>query len=453
MRMKDLRALKSALEDKIWGFTPEGGGRARLPLWALRLVMAVLRDMREGQFDQRAASLAYTTLLSFAPLLAIIFAVLKVFGAYNALEPSLRAFLDPLGSAQAAEISGKVVGFVAHINVGMLGMVGLAVLFWGVTGLLRDVEEAFNDIWRVRAARSFLQRLRDYTGVLVIGPLSLLLSVTMTATLRHAGVFGEYLHIDITGGAFEAVFSIVPYLLFMLAFAALYMFMPNTQVKPAPALAAGFITGVIWKVLGKLFGLLVAGSASYAAVYSAFAALVLFVLWIYAGWLTVLAGAAICYYLQNPSNQPLSRKVKNLSLRFKEMLALQICADVGASFYREGHGQTLAAMALKAGVPALAVEDVAEDLTRMGILAQTGARGALYIPGRPFDETAVADMIAAIRKADESGVLRLERAQQDAAVQEVLAASDAGLRHVLGAYSLKDLALGEDMQEKSRGKE
>jgi membrane protein len=441
LKINDLRA---AFSEKIWETTArDRPRRIRWPLGFLRLTMAVMRDVREGQFDLRAGSLAYTTLLSFAPLLAIAFSVLKGFGVHNVLEPFLKNFLEPLGADQAADIAARIVGFVEHINVGVLGIVGVGVLFYGVVGMMQKIERAFNDIWRVRTARSLLQRIRDYTGVLMIGPLSMFLSMAMTASLRHAHFFETYLHVDIADSAFETVFAVIPYLLFTFAFAALYMFMPNTRVRTAPALAAGLATGVVWKILGKLFGLFVAGSASYAAIYSAFAALILFVLWVYAGWFVVLVGAALCYYLQNPSNQPMSRGVKNLSLRFKEMLALQICADIGAAFYKGGQGRTLAQMALKTGIPALALEDVLDDLTRTGVLAAAGRHGTLYIPGRPFDETTVAQMMDMIRAADETGVLRLERVQPDAGVKTVLQMSDAALHKELGRYSLKQLALGD----------
>ncbi|MBI1216610.1 MAG: YihY family inner membrane protein [Alphaproteobacteria bacterium] len=439
-----ISATRETLGDKVWGFVTEGRPwRIRWPLGFLRLVLAVLRDMREGQFDLRAASLAYTTLLSFAPLLAIAFAVLKGFGAHNVLEPALNTFLSPLGAEQAADISGRVMGFVSHINVGVLGVAGVAVLFYGVVGLLRKVERAFNDIWRVHDGRGLLQRARDYTGVLLVGPLSIFLSMMMTASLRHARLFQTYLHIDIADSAYEGIFSVVPYFLFALAFAALYMFMPNTRVRPGPALVAGVVTGAVWKLLGKLFGLFVAGSASYAAIYSAFAALVLFVLWVYAGWLTVLVGAAVSYYLQNPSNQPMSRGVKNLSLRFKEMLGLQICADIGEAFYKGGGGLTLGQLSVKTGVPALAVEDVVDDLSRLGVLAVTCEGVPAYIPGRPFDETTVAQMMDILRAADETGVLRMERVKPGKAVKTVLQMSDAALHKELGRYSLKQLALGE----------
>lgn len=72
-----------------------------------------------------------------------------------------------------------------------------------------------------------------------------------------------------------------------------------------PALVAGALTALGWKVLGLMFSLFVAQSANYAAIYSAFAALVLLMLWLYMAWLLVLAGSSVAYYLQYPDNMRL----------------------------------------------------------------------------------------------------------------------------------------------------
>jgi len=438
----NINNVKSSFFEKVFegGLAPKSRA-GLLSVRLLRLVVAVTRDMQEGSYAQRAASLAYTTLLSFAPLLAIAFSVLKGFGAKDQLRPFLRDFLSPLGG-QSADIADKLSGFVENISVGVLGAVGVGLLIYSTISMMQKIEEAFNDIWRVPDTRAFLKRLQDYLGVLLIGPLFLFLSVAMTAAVRHANVVYEWLHIDLVDSAMEQVFRVLPYGLFMVAFAALYMVMPNTKVRLVPALLAGFLTGIIWKVLGILFGIFVTGSASYAAIYSAFAAIVLFMIWIYAGWMTLLAGAAICYYIQNPSNQALSRRVRNLSLRVKEKLALQICAEIGQAFYKQGHGLNLPQLALRLGIPALSANDVVEDLVGQGILVQTNEDTPHYIPAVPFDATSAADVLEKIRKADEIAMLQLVRIKGFPAVEAAVEDANKALQKALGTTTLKQLSLG-----------
>lgn len=234
--------LHERIREKIWESHARNPAlRAMLAL--LRLVVAVLRDMGEGRFNERAASLSYTTLLSFAPLLAVMFSVLKGFGVRGALEPVLRSFLGPLGKS-SEDITQKLIEFAEKIQISLLGTVGVALLLWGVVILMMKIERAFNDIWRVPGSAHLLQRIRDYLSVLLIGPVLLFLSMGMTGAVRHAGFVAAWLHIDLTEASYDAMFRITPYVLFMFAFTALYMFMPNTRVRPVPAMAAGLVTGI-----------------------------------------------------------------------------------------------------------------------------------------------------------------------------------------------------------------
>ncbi|MEZ0223091.1 MAG: YihY/virulence factor BrkB family protein [Alphaproteobacteria bacterium] len=432
--------LHEQLREKIW----EGELRHPVRRWSmatLRLTVAVLRDMGEGRFNERAASLSYTTLLSFAPLLAVTFSVLKGFGVRGALEPVLRSFLGPLGK-NSEDITQKLVEFAEKIQINLLGVVGVTLLLWGVIILMLKIERAFNDVWRVTETRSFVQRIRDYLSVLLIGPVLLFISMGMTGALRHAGFIAAWLHIDLTEASYDAMFRITPYVLFMIAFTALFMFMPNTRVKLGPALAAGAVTGIVWKVLGKLFTVFVTSSGNVALIYSAFAAMVLFMIWVYVGWMTVLAGAAVSYYLQNPSNQSMSRRIRNLSLRVKEKLALQICVEIGHALYKGEKPLTLQILATRLKIPALAVNDVTEDLVVSGVLAQSGEQGRPFMPAKPFDTTTVEDMLKCLRAADETGVLSLNKIQGSSAVDKVLKATERAMHKELGKITLKQLALG-----------
>jgi len=389
----------------------------------------------------RSAALTYATLLSLAPLLAICFSVLKGIGIHNQLEPFLLDFLSPLGE-QGSGIARRIVEFVGNIKVGVLGAVGLVALIYGVIAMMREIEAAFNDIWRVKQARSLAQRVRDYLSVLFIGPLSMSLSVAMTEALRHANLAEQWLGIRIPGGVFETIAGFIPYVLFMLAFTALYMFMPNTQVRALPALAAGFIATVLWKTLGWLFGIFVAGSGSYAAIYSVFAAMMLFMIWIYTGWLVVLIGASLAYYIQNPSNQKIPRRFKNMSMRVKEKTALLTCGEIGRGFYAGETPQTASGLAKRLELPALIIGDVAEALVKAGILATTGKASRQYMPGCPFDAVSVDEMLKKLRAVGEADSIDFDQVKSSGMIEDVMKSAAALSQRELGKITLKQVASG-----------
>lgn len=408
----------------------------------LFLARAVLSDLRLGSLKLRAAGLTYKTLLSLAPLLAISFSVLKGIGLHNQLEPFLLDFLSPLGG-QGPEIAGKIVTFVDNVNVGVLGAVGFAVLIYSVITLMREIELAFNDIWRVKQGRSFVHRLRDYLGVLFIGPLFMSLSVAMTEVLRHGSLAEQWLGLYLPPELLDGGIVLVPYILFMIAFTALYIFMPNTQVKLIPALTAGVIAAVLWKLMGKLFGIFVAGSASYAAIYSVFAALMLFMIWIYTGWLVVLTGASIAYYLQNPSNQKLSARIsENMSGRVRTKLALLICAEVGRRFYAGEKPMTLSMIAATLKFPAMIIEELAEALVQADILAMTGKGERVYIPGCPFDTITAGDMLKKLQAVDETAGTGFHQIKAPPVIENVLEAAFVQSQRELDKVTLKEIISG-----------
>jgi membrane protein len=80
---------------------------------ASRLIYVAIQEFSEGELTLRAMSLVYTTLLSFVPLLAVSFSILKAFGVHSQIETFLYNFLAPIGP-KGEEITQKIVGFVEN---------------------------------------------------------------------------------------------------------------------------------------------------------------------------------------------------------------------------------------------------------------------------------------------------------------------------------------------------
>ena len=130
----------------------------RPPLWAGRMIQALVRDMLSEQLSLRAMSLVYTTLLSIVPLLALSFSVLKGFGVHNQLEPMMLGMLEPLGE-KAEQITAQIMGFVSNMKVGVLGAVGLGLLLYTVFTLMHKIVKAIDFTWNNQGDRKFAQRL------------------------------------------------------------------------------------------------------------------------------------------------------------------------------------------------------------------------------------------------------------------------------------------------------
>lgn len=417
---------------------------------ALRLGAAVLADVRGGDLNLRAMSLVYTTLLSLVPLLAISFSVLKGFGVHNQIEPALLNFLEPLGEKRM-EITANIIGFVDNIQVGVLGTVGLLFLLFSVLSLLQKAEASFNTIWGVVQPRSLAARFSDYLSVLLVGPLLIFISIGMTASMRGAGLIRKILG-DKTVETVATHFSVVlPYLILTAAFAFIYAFIPNTRVRLVPALVAGAVSAALWKTLGVLFAKFIAGSANYTLIYSTFATLLFFMIWLYLAWMVVLVGASIAYYCQNPSNQAAAGQNRFLSIRMRETVAMAVCGMIAKNFYDEKAVLNAEAMARVLKVPAKVVTGVLEALENDGVLRRTGGRTPGFIPGRPFEETTLWDVLTAVRNDGEKPGVNMGFLERGSDVEAARQAFETAGQAALGKMTVKSFALKESVRPPIKG--
>lgn len=416
--------------------------KARL-VGLLRMITAVGRDLADGQLNLRAMSLVYTTLLSLVPLLAISFSVLKGFGVHNQLEPMLLGMLEPMGE-KGAEITEKIIGFVENVKVGVLGSVGLLMLVYTVVSLMQKIERAFNYTWHVSAERPFAQRFSDYLSVVLVGPVLVFTSMGISASLSTNVVTERLAEIEPFGTLIAAIGVVVPYLLTVGAFTFIYSFIPNTKVRLKSALVGALVSGVLWKGAGWVFKTFILTSAKYTAIYSAFATLIMFMIWLYLGWLILLIGASIAFYHQKPEYLSAGRGQLRISNRVKEKLALLISELIGANYYGLREPWTLDALASRLRTPMDAVTVVLSALERRGLLKRTNDDPPAYLPARPPDTTTVKEIIDAIRLADESPQLNPDQLPTTAATEQVFLEIDGALTQALGGKTLKDLSLGSE---------
>ena len=327
--------------------------RARFLRW-VRLVYLVGRDLTDGQLNLQAMSLVYTTLLSLVPLLAVSFSVLKAFDVHNQIEPIMLNFMTPLGE-RGAEITANVIGFVDNIKVGVLGAVGLGLLIYTVISLVQKIERAFNFTWHVRHGRSFVERFRDYLSVIMIGPVLVFSALGATASLMNNSVVQALVKLPGLAWVVESIGTLVPYLFVIAAFTFVYKFVPNTRVRLGSAAVGALVAGFLWQTIGWGFASFVVTSAKYAAIYSGFAILVFFMIWLYVAWLILLVGASIAFYHQHPEYLTLRSRDARLSNRLKERLALSAMYLITQSHFRGTSPWTAEGLAKHLAVPTDAV--------------------------------------------------------------------------------------------------
>lgn len=429
-----------ALARRLWpagNGEPVRGWRDRL-INVPRILYAIARDVAQGRIMLHAASLVYTTLLSLVPLVALAFSVLKGFGVHYRFEPMLAALLAPLGP-QAKEVSDRLMDFVSKVDVGVLGAVGLAVLFYTAISMVQKVETAFNDIWHVSEERPLARKFTDYLSVLLIGPVLMFSAIATTGTLASSETvqqLSEYLPLALL---FDIGGQLLPMLLIACAFVFLYKFLTYTRVYLRSAFVGGAVAGVLWLIAGWAFATFVGSTSSYTAIYSAFAALILFLLWLNVNWTVLLIGNAIAFYHQHPEYMLLGGGPALLSNRCRERLALAIMQTIGEAQYTGAQAPTVRDFRRRLGAPEETVQRVLTALREAGLLATSGDDPPRWMAVRPFDATEMKVLVDAVRKAGETHGLERERINAAAAVEAAEACIDGAVDRALDGLYLKDL--------------
>jgi len=437
---KGLTGLLARIENAVWG----GRGEAASP-WRRRLMRGVRmglvlgRDVAFGQLNLRAMSLVYTTLLSLVPLLALSFSVLKAFGVYNQVEPMLLNFLEPLGE-KGNEITARIMQFIANMNVGVLGSVGLALLLYTAVSLMQKIEESFNFIWHVSQLRSLGERFSRYLTALLVGPILVFAALGITATVTSLSLVREVLSVGPLDEVVQEVGRLMPYALVIAAFSFVYMFIPNTRVRLGPALAGGIAGGILWQTAGWAFATFVATSAQYAAIYSSFAILILFLIWIYVSWLVLLLGASVAFYIQYPEYLVAQAGEPHLSNRMRERLALAIMARIGEHFLAGRPAWTLQQLTQSLGVPMHAVQVVLEALEGRGLVARNAEDPPAFLLARDPSAITVGELLDSVRSAGEDRFLKPEALAVPLQVESILGRMDQAVHSSLAQVTVRDLA-------------
>ncbi|MBF0379622.1 MAG: YihY/virulence factor BrkB family protein [Magnetococcales bacterium] len=417
----------------------------------IRISYRVFMDMSAKKLTVQATSLVYTTLLSLVPLLAVSFSTLKAFGVHNKLDPVLADFLTPLGP-QGDVIRLRILEFVNNINASVLGSMGLLMLFYTVISLIQKIEESFNDIWYVKNTRRFSQKFSQYLSVIVVGPILIFSAIGLTASFKISSYMQQLATIEPFGLFLAVGAKLLPFILIIIAFTFIYMIVPNTRVNWGCALVGGFVSGIIWETTSWFFTAFIAGSVNYVAVYSVFATLIVFMIWLQLNWLIILIGANITFYCQNNSYLTIDGDSYKISNRVKERLALSILVEVGQKSYLNSPPPSIEDIVRKTNAPTETVTEIVEMLFNNQIIAKIGENGSdiTYIPNRPFDVTHVRDVLKDIRKAEDQIYQLDERIHYPPSVKRVAERVEDVIGQSMGKKSLKDLVL-EDIKEQKKG--
>jgi membrane protein len=246
----------------------------------------------EDQCMRAAAALTYMSLFALVPLMTVMFVMVSSIPAFSGVGEQMQSWLfDNLIPSAGREMQTYLHSFSQQAR----NLTGIGIGFLLVTAvlMLRNIESAFNQIWRTRKNRSPISSFLLYWAVLSLGPICLGLALGISTYLTSVTIFIE----DIDSiGVRSTLLGFAPFLLTVIAFTLIFAAVPNCPVRLLHALVGGVTTALLFNLARTLFTKAVVGS-SYTVIYGAFAAFPLFLLWLFLSWNIVLVGGIIVHSL------------------------------------------------------------------------------------------------------------------------------------------------------------
>ena len=377
------------------------GGGSPLPSWLTRLsrfIYLVLKDFRRNRCLEKASSLGFQTILSIVPALVLSLFLLRSLGTGAIGNDVTRFILHQLnvdeimlsvpvaGTTAAAtfkltdklqEIVAEVDGVLRSNGAGLASFFGIVI---AAVFMALEIEYSMNSIWSAVSPGGLLRRLGLYWSLVTLLPLFIGVAI-------YAGrLFPGAAFLDAPIGV------VVPFA----AFYCLYKFVPIAEVDNRAALIGAVVAAVAWHAAKYAFGLYLLTAVGYGTLYGVLGLFPIFTVWIWLGWIIVLAGAETVYTTQNITRLASSeRRRRGAPFIEPGWAALELV--IHSSLVLRSGRPPVSGNELESalGLPAHLWKSLVDALLERGILVRAGL-GRGYIPGRPMDELRIEDILVAV---------------------------------------------------------
>ncbi|MBQ9229650.1 MAG: YihY/virulence factor BrkB family protein [Prevotella sp.] len=365
---KKIDQIIQFFETDMWRITASDVSPVRfLMLEILKKLVLAIRFFTAKRVLTKAAALTYSTLLAIVPILAVVFAIARGFGYNKYIEIWFRDAFQ--SQPQVAEvIIGFVNSYLVHTKSGIFLGIGLLFMLYTVLMLVSNVEDAFNEIWQVKKPRSIFRTFTDYLAMFFCFPI--IIVVTSGISIFMATIADSMPDFLMLGPAIRFLIDLIPYVLMSAMFIALYIFMPNTHVKPVNAVIPGILAGIamqglqIFYIHSQLF------LSGYNAIYGSFAALPLFMLWVQISWTICLFGAELCYTNQYLDYYDYDAETGEISYRYRTMLCALLMSRICHRFADGGKPYTAVELRAETNIPIRIVNDLLYELIDAKLLIE-----------------------------------------------------------------------------------
>ncbi|MCF6249854.1 MAG: YihY/virulence factor BrkB family protein [Methylococcaceae bacterium] len=366
----------------------------------LKILLLSVQGFKSDLCQLRASALTLYTLLSIVPVIALLFGIAKGFGFEKKLEQQLLEQASEQDSMmlQLIEFSQNML---SSTKGGVVAGIGIVVLFWTVIKVIGNIEESFNHIWKIKKNRPMARKLSDYLSLMMLAPVLLIASSSLTVFVKTQITWlVEVIHLP-TFGTKVVLYTLnySPLVIMSLLFTFIFLFMPNQKIAIKAGVIAGVATGIMYQIVQWAYLTLQIGASSYNAIYGSFAALPLFLVWLQLGWVVVLFGCEISFFVHNFESYRHNEKFSNLSFSLKKNIALQVCHNIVMRFAAGEKASNAEQISRELALPVSVVQNSLSALIDSSLIVELKVleeEDIVYQPAQDINNLTVKSVINAL---------------------------------------------------------
>jgi membrane protein len=425
----------------------------------VRFWIMVFQAFVRNRCPVRASSLAYTTLLSLVPVLAVAVGIstsmiksrgeegvrVLITSIVTRVAPQLDLWPgneDVEARAGRQRVIDEVSRYISNLHSSTLTGTGALALIVVAISLLSTIEATFNDIWGVARGRNWISRVVHYWAAVTLGPLALVTALGLTTSSQLQATQEFLMRLPGLGPLLPEIMAFAaPLVVLSLAFALAYQLMPNTRVQWQAALIGGLVGGVLWQLNSYFNVVYMSRVVAYSKIYGSLGVVPVFLIGLYFSWLILLFGAQVAYAYQNRQAYWQERLAGGVNERGREFVALRLMTALAERF-QQGRGPAkLMELTTLLGVPSRLAGQLLHSLARAGLVMEVAGPEAAYTPGRPLDSITVIDVVRCIRSGQGDDLMSRADAASDLLTLEFRRMEQAE-HQVGGAITLAQLTRG-----------
>ena len=370
----------------------EAHGRHRTRILTVEFFLFVrelVREFYQIEGTSRAASLAYTTLLSLVPLLVAFTNVLQQY--FRSIFPNFQSQIDSILNVVIPYQSPVLTYHLARFaeNAQAASTFGVIIFTIIAFRLFLAVEMTVNQIWKVPSVRGYRQKIMAFTMLFFWGPVLMGLSFTTTSMLEK-NRFLRFLFQN------DVIFRVVPIIVLFVAFAMLFWLVPSTRVKFRAAALGAAVTTALFSLVRFAFGLyadrLIHGR--FNLIYGTIGLAIIFLIAIEVMWVVILLGVEISYVYQNLYGvlRATEQRIQD-EPRFDLYFALRALVEVARRFDRREDAPSSYRLAQQFGTTDSQMLRILRKLEDGQLVKEIGGEWAGFVPGCDPDRITVEEVM------------------------------------------------------------